>query len=476
VGKRPSRSLFVLICKCGWRAAEKLGIFDSSGKKVYKPLKAEEAVEFTIKKSNSGYPESGIKNDPVILNNVLMWLKKTIRSNKFFDVLNEPSLAFNVKNNSFDFWNMPTYILHRFQVSVDEEGKLCKQKIRQVWCFPHRIIAGEVVCFKEVFDNAKLKSLVDIFPTFATGLRGSEISDRIIGPIREAFALNYPCDEFIYSLDYSKYDRTIPLWAHDVFYALVGSCLDLDEKHSRLFDKIRFYNKYTPYIVNDEVHFAQRGISSGSYTTNVFDSWWNLTLIYMAQELVETKSSRTVDDIISGKISMFHNTTRLFRKAKTSQFFDDIKVSVCGDDAIIMAKPKLIHLHRAICEQFGMEVNHKKPAGLNDDTFFLGSYWNVQNEPYQTEFYLSAHCMFRNRFYKKGELPISIEEFKRSRICSICLKFVNGFDYMIKTFSEYGPIKRMFAEKLGYVKMRMFPEVSFEDVEFDYLTSWRYNY
>ncbi len=388
-----------------------------------------QAIDFVINDSNSGFPLFQKKNRNATISDSLIWCNKLLRNPNCYTLFKSELL----KN--------PKVLMHRFQPEIKDKELTCK--IRQVWCESMRIILLENVFFRFILERYTKYNVNNQNAVSSHGMRNAEISAVLIQRLRNMIGSSN--EHYLFSIDYSKYDRTIPDFAVDLFYSTFKSQLDLDYNKEKLYNLLRYFTKYGPIVHQDKLYFKSRGISSGSLLTNFFDTWWNLTLFYVSQIL--TNNSVTLD-------SIKHDTYEI--NNYTTDFRQDI--AVCGDDGIVYTTYYEINVLIELCSYYKMSLKTKKPVNDPDeDIFFLGRFWNAQNEPIQTEEYLTAHICFRSKFYKKNELNIDIsEELVPSRILSICAPFSNGMQYIYKTFPNYEPLVKLM-KKRSFIYLKDFP-------------------
>jgi hypothetical protein len=277
----------------------------------------------------------------------------------------------------------------------------------------------------------------------------------------------------MYSLDYSKFDSTIPDFAIDIFFSICRRQINLSPKQSKTYELLRFYTKRSPFQYCGGYGFQKRGISSGSLITSTFDSWWNLTLWYLARTIsnvnddnihsVRNKGTNVLNDLSS---SDFQDLT--FRR------FDNIVV--CGDDVLCVCNESIIKSHELLSKSIGMKCTVYKVAEVpQDDVFFLGRYWNKNNEPYQTDNYITAHIISRTKWYNKDDVDFDISEHLNvNRILSICCPLSNGPKYLNKYFKNYPPLQDFLNDdnQVGYQFLKDWHNESNSIVPKDRLSDW----
>lgn len=417
---------------------------DFEEKKQFLTMNIETCIEKAINDANAGYPTYLKKNNVRAINDARTWITK---------VLNKPNI-YNVFKNIL--LENPKVLFHRFQPKLKDN--VLTSKIRQVWCEPFRIILLENHFFRNIIDHSIYHNTNSDQCSTSSGLRNVDISNKII--VRMRHRIGQQMNKELFSLDYSKYDSSIPDFAIDLYFLTMEQHLDLNEKEKSLYHLLRYYTKYGPIIHEGKLYFKRKGISSGSLLTNHFDSWWNLVLNYSAKALFE--SNVKLSDISKGK----------FQNLKLDHVFDH-DIAVTGDDIIKYCSKIEIYYLQDLCSLLGMKVEVEHSTNNpDDDIFFLGRFWNKYSEPIQTEQYFTSHICFRGTFYKN--LPIDIsEELEPSRILSICAPYKNGFNYMIKTFQHYKPLMNIL-NKRKFIYLKDFPlETKNKFVSTDIVKNWK---
>lgn len=442
------------IARAGIQSARELSIIsDSYGRENTFKGRIEECVMAMSKNTNSGYPFFKRKNDKKCIDDTISWMNNITENSNYYSVFKNPIIL------------NPSTIFHRVQPSVDNENKTAEIKIRQVWGEPQRIVCLEYYFFgnivKRVFTNIKNS----IQPIYSTGLSNYEISQKIISKFRIKL-LNNELNQ-VYSIDYSKYDRTIPTEAIDLFFAICSESLKLEENEYKLFNILRLYLKHTPFIYKDRLHFKMKGISSGSYITNLFDTWWNITLFILASSIRESKNL----DVNNLENDDFFDN--IFHELRIN---DNIcrNLSTCGDDALVYCDSLLISIHRIICLNIGMNVSVKNVTyDYNDDIFFLGRFWNEFNEPFQSELYMITHIILRTKWYDKHSVDFDISsELTLNRILSICLPLSNGKTFLDKYFYDYIPYYEFINSNKDFTLLKEWPNEGYITINSSKALQW----
>jgi hypothetical protein len=391
----------------------------------FKPLSVSQSVKSAINDSNAGSPTFKKKNTKVAINDATNWLNKVVSTPNVYSVFKNILLL------------NPKTLFHRFQLKLN--GDTLNVKIRQVWCESFRIIVLENYFFRQIIDTFIEYNRTAKVVTSSSGLRNVQISNFIVARLR--LLIGTSKIRSLYSLDYSKYDASIPDFFIDLYFFSMLQFLDLNQGQTILFNLLRYYTKFGPIIYEGKLYFKRKGISSGSLLTNHFDSWLNFVLQYVSKRLSDLKVP--FSDIRNGCV-----------KAEGEIAFRHDN-AVTGDDAMMYTTEYEVLTLQELCKYLGMELSIKsKTNDPREPIFFLGRYWDYLAQPFQTEAYMSAHICFRTKFYKKNELDIDIsDELAPSRILSICCPFSNGMQYIQKTFNSYEPLEKLLSkEKFIYLK------------------------
>jgi hypothetical protein len=245
-------------------------------------------------------------------------------------------------------------------------------------------------------------------------------------------------------MDYSKFDSTIPPFAIDSFFLIMEENLKLSPVERKAFHLLRFYVKYTPTVWKGKLYFLSRGIASGLLITNVFDSWWNLTLWHMSNKIkCLDKGNKTIKELVLSFLS-----DKQFRYVPSSSRVD---IAVCGDDVLIYTSKYEILIHEQICLYYDMKCSvNIVCADKISDTFFLGRYWDKFSRPIQSFLYISTHLLIRERWYKKGDVPFDIsEDLDINRFLSICCPLANGVEYIKKYFRKWPKLLKFLNKRDG---------------------------
>lgn len=457
VSRRITRCEAAFWCNAALCASKDMGLlgqYVSDGRILKQSVS--EAIDSSIKNSMSGYPLYVKKTDKRSINDVKTWLD---------NLFSKPSLYSMYKN--ILMFN-PLIVLYRFQPKVNEELKEYDIKIREVWCVPHRIIALEHYFFGNIIDSYNLNNQKIPFPITSSGLRNVDISNKIIRRMRSLIDTNRYCN--MYSMDYSSYDQSIPVFFIDIFFSIYESNFKLSYVDKKILNLLRFYIKYCPIIHDGRLYFKKSGISSGSLLTNYFDSFVNLTIWYASRQLCYMSEKEFHK-------CLYNNKYILENSAATYLNFDSSKrenLAVCGDDTLIYTSEYEITVNRILCEYIGMKIepkhiNYNRPY---KEVFFLGRYWNSDSEPIQTDLYLFTHLIFKERFYYIDDIDIS-EELTPMRMISICCPFSNGMDFIRKYFYNFDMFWKFINSRSKFLYLKEWPFDSYVWKDITSIYNWR---
>jgi hypothetical protein len=332
---------------------------------------------------------------------------------------------------------LPMVVFHRIQIALsDEESNTWKTKIRQVYCIPMRIIALEHMFFSNILEITKLTNLTSDEPVYTSGMSTPVVGRTCVRRLIRMLVKNNNnsfLKWLLWSLDHRKYDKNTPNEAIDVYFAINEYSLEFHSSaHKHIYNLLRMYLKYAPFVVNDMIYFMNRGIPSGSYITNHFGTWWHLTLWHITYILLGSEFGEEISAKFKSVLEVHFPKEQMFVREPINN------VVLCGDDALAMATQAIINLFIGVCNSFMHHVTYKQPIS-HGKVFFLGKYWLSDSSPYQSFEYMTAHIIFRTKYYKEEELPFGLDYLNLNRILSICLEFSNGLRYLEEVFYDWKP-------------------------------------
>jgi hypothetical protein len=461
--RRWRKCIWTVVCACAKYSAECIGCFQINESRGYDCRPISESVLSLSKNTHAGSDTFGRKNDLKVQQRIIDQITDLFRKPNSHKIFQKNLCYFDEKlENMFKLYEI---IFHRFQALYDKNLDYCVEKCRIVWCVPFTIVALENIFFGNIIENVKNFSLIRNETMYPIGMTNFEIGKKSVATLRERFKFVGNKDFKIYSLDFSKYDASIPSHSKDIFFALMKGVINLSKTQEKVYDFLRVYIKFTPFSYKGKILYKQKGISSGLLITNFFDTWWNLTIHYFVQVLYDLYYD-SIDDIMTDNFSLSTSYMDV-NKVKYEPLITRPLVRVMGDDSIILCTEHNLKLHRKVCELFGMKVTIKHVTeDVHDDIFFLGRYWNSVNRPFQTEEYIALRIVYC-RWYNKNKLPFSIDKLHIYRILSICLPLVNGKEFLDKYLFDY-PLYVDFKEsKDGFIYMKDFIENQFKIVPND---------
>lgn len=465
----PSRSVrkccLTVFAACSKLAGRCIGCFKDSEKHPYCCKSILLSVEDLSKPTHAGTDTLGRKNDEEVKAKVVLQLKDIFRNPTSYKLFFKQQ-SYIVLQSLENMYNLPELIFHRFQAVYDSSINKCTEKSRIVWCVPYTIVALENIFFGKIIDSAKKFSLNSRKSIYPIGLTNYDIGQKTVGTLRDDFRIIGTSSGYsIYSLDFSKFDTNIPNWAKDLFFSTMSSVMTLKPKENTIFNYLRVYIKHTPFVIGDEIKYKERGISSGLLITNLFDTWWNMT-IHIFVDILKRFYRNQIDDFYYEKTS-FDKVYLDKEKVKYDFVYPEPLVRVLGDDAIILCDEYTINLHRAVCRMLGMDVKIKHICkDPDDDIFFLGRYWRKDNRPFQTEEHIALRIVY-TKWYDKRILPFSIKQLHLFRVLSICLPFVNGKEFLDKYLFDWKPYVEFKNSKYGFTYMKDFIEDQFKFYDYE---------
>jgi len=423
----------------------------------HKKMTISEAVKLSVKNTASGYPHYCKKTDKKSINDVTKWLNNLFKKPTLYSMYNNLLM----KN--------PLVIYYRFQPKILEKENDYEIKTREVWCVPHRIIALEIYFFGNTIISYGEWNKKCADPITPTGLRNVEISRKIVRSLRSRLGTKNGYN--MYSMDYSKFDRTIPLFFIDLFFSIYENSRELTQIEKKIFSLLRFYTKYSPIVYQDTLFIKKKGIASGTYLTNYFDSFVNLTIWYASRQLTYM-SNKEFENLAYDNNVIMNNCAMSSIKFNSEKRSD---ISICGDDSILYTTKTEIYVNQCLCKYLGMKI---EPKFINnnketEEIFYLGRYWNYLSEPVQTELYLFVHLIFKERWFKKLEGVDISEELTPMRMLSICCPFANGFKFLEKYFSKLEIFRKFIYNKNKFLYIKDWPNEGYIWMSMDTVYDWK---
>jgi hypothetical protein len=344
------------------------------------------------------------------------------------------------------FFELPSLIYHRFQIGRFDDNR-SKVKVRQVWCVPQIVVALEAYFFYNIVENCKFLSINQPDYRYSIAQNNKLISKRI-SLLKKCRMPNLDGKYNFYSLDYSKYDRCIPVWFVDVFFAIAKESLrGMSENEEELFRILRLFVKYTPFIYDGELYFKLKGISSGLFITNFYDTLFNMTLVKMA-EIIFFDARELHSKLMNNDRNFFSQRTNLNKRLVNLDLTYRFDCLFLGDDGLVYWSESLITLLRRICFFLGMELSVKNISrNENEDVFYLGRYWDKDNIPDQSFEYMVDHITFRTKFYRQQDIDFNVRDLDVMRVLSICLPLKSGKEFLNKAFYDWKPLIEFYEEK-----------------------------
>jgi hypothetical protein len=260
----------------------------------------------------------------------------------------------------------------------------------------------------------------------------------------------------MFSGDYTKFDMNVFPEAYDLFFAVCKPQIVFKGDFDRqVFDTIRVYSKYTPFIHDGYIKFMSQGIVSGSLITSLFGTFVNLLLWHFAGLVLQFED--LCRQFTEGTIDLYSSDLDKLSTAKSGP--SSMRLCLCGDDILVVTNLYYTRVFSSIVKCFGFDITFKAGVRGDDDVYFLGRYWDKDSIPWQSEKYMSAHIVYRTKFYRKEDLPFTFSKDKLDlyRILSICLPFKNGLLYLEKTFGDWPPYIAFKKERQGFYLLKDWP-------------------
>jgi hypothetical protein len=480
-GNRYSGCVLTLFVRSGLLASEHLGIITRETKESpRKPKGILESIEELSKNTNSGFPFYGRKNDERIKYNVRKWVEKVYENPNPRIIL---SNNFSIDKEYFDVMYNPCKIYYRFQIKAKEVSNSIFDfvvKHRQVFCVPFGIVAIEARYFRDIIERVKNHQSKLLDPIYPSGENRSEISIRHILKHRQCLPDSKIDDHYLVSGDYSKLDQSIEPIMVDLFFAICETTMNLSEHEQKVYNYLRMYVKFTPLIYKGFLFFMTVGISSGLLITNLFDSFVSLTLLYFTHL---TQIDEDCNEVFLG-ISGYKNLTDIELdpfKVENTIYKPLENFSIYGDDSIIYNSDTFFWRLKRICHYFSLKIEFENIARTKKDPiFFLGTFWDQNNEPFQSRMYMISHMIFREKWFHDKQEIIKrgykdFDDFTLARCLAICLRFKNGLEELLILLKGWKPFEEWYLNKnAGFIRPASWPFNEDTYISRDMCLHWSY--
>lgn len=342
-------------------------------KQLMRPLNDLRPFKFYLRDDDWEMSVSNPKGHPGMsrydrgIQNKIQYLENTDRE-AWREVLSDAS-----KVGSF---NRPIIPGCRMQAKAkyDDDGNIVevKRKTRLISMVDVDVILAETIFQRPIQEGLKY------FDSYSPGLTDVKLRSKILQDRRKF--------DYWLSIDYSKFDQTIPGWLISIVFDLLFSFFakgyttdeDVDVmnmvKHDFIVKKFAFWE-------NDQVKLmhAVDGIPSGSMFTNIVGSICNYLMVntYMAK---------------IGRLGQVH-------------------LNICGDDNLIFSdfKVDIDELSSYLNKVFGVEINAEKCSHgtASDDPEYLSRFWTENRQEYRDPKELIKTALYPERFrdYSKETMP-----------------------------------------------------------------------
>jgi hypothetical protein len=464
----PSRSIrkcnLTVFAACSRYTSRCIGMFKDSEKHTYSCKPISTAVKELSKNTHAGTDTLGKKNDPKVQDRVIKQLVNLhIKPTSKKIITNNTCIVSNIEALS-KMMSLPEIIFHRFQATYKKELDICVEKSRVVWAIPYTIVALENIYIGQILDNVKSTMTSINECVYPIGLTNYQIGQRSVRTLRRDFSTAGNENNKIYSLDFEKYDSSIPLWAKDIFFSTIDCLIKKQKNQQKVFDFLRVYIKYTPFVYGERIYHKVKGISSGLLITNLFDTWWNLTIHYFVILLKENYSDKIGEILTEG--ASFETLYLDPERIRYDSVLPKLMIRALGDDSIILCDEFTLTLHKKVCLMLGMKVTVKHVTeSPEDDIFFLGRYWDKNNRPFQSEEYIALRISY-TKWYDDKTIPFDYKNLQINRILSICLPLLNGKEFLDKYLFDYPDYVEFKNTKSGFIYMKDFIEENFKFYDF----------
>lgn len=431
----------------------------------FKPLSFTEALQYLTKNTSAGAPTFLKKKSEDAIRAVKQKWKEFYYNPELKKILSKYPNAYDSGSYDFllsEFCSDFQVIFHRTQVSI-KEGIYAGQKLRQVWCVPFFIVCLECIFFKPLLDFALNNADVAESPIFCSGINAGKLSNVIRNMRTISKEAEFGGKNKFYQSDYSKFDSTVPVFFYDVFFDACEQLIEMSPRMKIIFSLLRQYMKRSPFVYKGNMFYKTRGLSSGSYVTNFFGTWVNLTLCITAKRIYENRS-RSLFSFYYDKWDELKDFDYVLTQynvynSLNEKYVDATGIAVCGDDMLWVSNRVqnaiLIHL----CNSMGMNIKFSEPyVATSKEIYFLGRFWDHLNRPFQPPEWYVAHSLVRSKFFNLKECQFKDEEeMELFRVLSIHAPYSNGFDELNKLYRndyQYWPrLEKLLSDKDSTFKL-----------------------
>jgi hypothetical protein len=218
----------------------------------------------------------------------------------------------------------------------------------------------------------------------------------------------------------------------------------------------------------------EKGLSSGSFDTNLQGTLINATICYVV-DVLRAQYANVLEKMVKRHMDLWDLSDEL-PYDDGFVFINHTYGKFLGDDGLLLCDQNFVNCLIELCKNLGMVLNIKHIShNSKKDIFFLGRYWDEFNIPFQTELYLIYHIAFRSKFYNKKIWPEdNLKNLSLYRVLSICLPLKGGKEFLDKYFYDWEPYKEFLSNNKGFFLLKEWPDndsfryISKEDA-FDYL-------
>uniref|UniRef100_A0A2V0RJ68 RdRp n=1 Tax=viral metagenome TaxID=1070528 RepID=A0A2V0RJ68_9ZZZZ len=365
---------------------------------VFHLTSVEQSASSYIKSTSAGYPTFRKKGSQSAIKDATSFTNSFISSPSLPKIMRGcPCAVFHRYQYNIPVSETPKSTTPVYSKEIIQEGlSNIIKKSRQVWGESFRYLTLSAVYFRSFVDETTIWNRQQEVPTTTYGLTKREISERIISRLRSS-------KRDIISVDFSKFDSTVPRIFHLMFYALHLA------HHSymlcpKIVSLIVVHSIRTPFCYgSSELKFHERGIASGELLTSLFGSFVNKAIINLAY-LEATNGKRTAQtDAIS-----------------------------LGDDLTYLSGIVSLSHFRSLCSRLGMNVDLESCFTCHsDEPFpFLGYIWDRENRPTQLVQWYIAHFVIPSGFIRNRAIPIKL--LQTYRAISVAMQLYHGMDIYVK--------------------------------------------
>lgn len=366
-------------------------VLDMDNFQYYKIEDVQQSFDNLPKDSSSGFPYYLKKGDTKSVKYSLKCInifKKLFYADQRFEYL----------------FKHPTTVFHRYSSKIKSSGSNYYRnnvKVRQIFGVPQFICCLEYLYFYSFVLNF-VQKLENVYVLYDTRV---DTSNRI-SSLRDYCENN---NKIILCGDIKSCDKSVSAIFHKIFFSFIVKNVKSESDRKSIM-AIGKYLTYTPILSCLKTKRVSDGSTvSGAWTTSIFTTFTVFIAINYSFYMLYNRFPSPEEFLIQG---------------------DDFLIAIDNHDDFFSFKKSMKDLNLTIRE------DSCKMSNFNDEIEFLGFFWNLNNEPDQTDLWIISKILFPSKFIKFPGADRIISRyltllFQLSRFLSLYNRFL-AFDYYLK--------------------------------------------